>query len=299
MTLAPIILFAYNRKDHLEKTITALKQNALAIETNLFIFSDGPKIPSDEKVSEVRKFIKTISGFKTIEITEAEKNKGLASSIVEGVTRIINKYGKAIILEDDVITSPYFLDYMNQSLDLYENDEQVMHISGYMFPIDGTKLDEAFFLKPTSCWGWATWKRAWTHFSNNIQEIEKKMTGAKKREFNMDGSHDYYSQIRLNKEKKIKTWAIFWYASCFLNNGLSLHPKKSFCHNIGIDGSGTNCAPDEVFDVQLNQTKPDLKRIGIQENLEARKQLINFYNKNRIPLFERVIRKSKKIVGIK
>lgn len=297
MSLAPIVLFVYNRKDHLEKTIEALKQNELAKDSDLYIFSDGPKKEGDEKVQAVRDFLKQISGFRKISISIAEKNKGLANSIINGVSTVIDNYGKVIVLEDDIITSPFFLDYMNQALELYHSDEKVMHVSGYMFPVSGEVLKDTFFLKPTSCWGWGTWKRAWGHFSNDISEIEKRMDSSKRNDFNLNGAHDYYEQIRLNKEKKIKTWAIFWYASSFLNNGLSLHPKKSYCQNIGHDGSGTHCATDEAFVTTLNLDRPNLVREEQREDSRARDLLIKFYRSSRIPFHTRVINKLRKIIG--
>ena len=147
MNLAPIALFVYNRPKHTKQTIEALKKNKLSHDSELFIFSDGHKGEKDrEKVNETRNYIKTITGFKKITIEKKEKNWGLADSIVDGVTKIINKYGKIVVLEDDIVTSPYFLNYMNDALNIYKDEPQVMHIAGYIYPINKNKLPETFFL---------------------------------------------------------------------------------------------------------------------------------------------------------
>src|SRR3989339_698479 len=139
--LSPIVLFVYNRLEHTRKTIEALQKNELAKDSELFLYSDGPKNEENiKKVNEVRKYINSIDGFKKVKIVEREINFGLARSIIAGVTDIVNKYGKIIVLEDDIVTSPYFLTFMNDALCLYENEEKVMHISGYFFPVENKNL---------------------------------------------------------------------------------------------------------------------------------------------------------------
>jgi len=185
MIFAPIVLFTYNRPWHTRRTIEALQKNHLASESVIFIFSDGPKTEEDEpKVEEVRKFLKTIQGFKQIEIIEREKNWGLAKNIIDGVTKVVNEYGKVIVLEDDIVTSPSFLKFMNEALNRFEDKEKVMHISGYMYPIKTEGLPDTFFIKPTSCWGWATWKRAWKFFERNPQKQINSLTKDQIKDFN-------------------------------------------------------------------------------------------------------------------
>ena len=164
MNYAPIVLFTYNRLLHTRKTVESLQNNELANKSNLFIFSDGPKNEKDQVIiKDIRNYLKKIKGFKKIEIIEREKNFGLANNIIDGVTKIVNEYGKIIVLEDDILTNQYFLKFMNEALEFYEKEEKVMHISGYMYPIDSKELPDTFFIKPTTCWGWATWKRAWKY----------------------------------------------------------------------------------------------------------------------------------------
>ena len=171
MTQAPIILFVYNRHEHTKKTIETLQLNHLASENNLYIFFDGYKNENDRiKVEIVRSYVKSISGFKSITIVERKKNLGLAESVITGVNEIINRYGKAIVLEDDLITSPYFLKYMNDALDLYENIDEVVSIHGYIYPVK-KELPETFFIRGADCWGWATWKRGWDIFEYDGKKL--------------------------------------------------------------------------------------------------------------------------------
>ena len=244
--LAPIVLFCYNRPWHTQQTLDALSKNDLAHDSNLYIYCDGPKsgigIKALADIEETRNIVKNENRFKSITIIESESNKGLADSIIKGVTEIVNRFGKIIVLEDDIITSPGFLTYMNDALEVYKNEEKVMHVSGYMYPVK-TKLPETFFIRPTSCWGWATWKRAWDSFE---KDVEKQINGIETNkgwnEFTIDGSYpSFKNQLYLNKNGVLNTWAIFWQTSVFLKRGLSLHPYPSLVQNIGFDGSGINC----------------------------------------------------------
>jgi len=297
--LAPIVLFVYNRPWHTKQTIEALQKNELARDSELFIYSDAPKNKKVEKqVKEVRNYIKTISGFKKVTIIERDKNYGLAKNIIEGVTEIVNKYGKIIVLEDDLITSPYFLRFMNEALNFYENEEKVMHISGYMYPINNEGLNDVFFIKPTSCWGWATWKRAWKFFKKDVDFYLKVFTKKIIKDFNLNNSYDYFSQIVDNKKGKIDTWAIFWYASVYLRGGLSLHPKESFVKNIGFDGTGAYCGKSDVFNVELKSDFDIKFTTKIEEDLEARKRLEEFFRKIRPPFYKRISIKILKSIGL-
>ena len=178
--LAPIVLFVYNRPWHTQQTLDALAKNTLALESELIVFCDGPKeglvSSSLELIEKTRKIVKGESRFRSVQVIESKENKGLADSIIKGVTEVVNKYGKIIVLEDDLVTSPGFLSYMNDALDVYEKENKVMHVSGYMYPVKSI-LPETFFIKPTSCWGWGTWKRAWDYFEkdveNQIKSIDK------------------------------------------------------------------------------------------------------------------------------
>lgn len=292
INLAPIVLFVYNRPWHTQQTIEALQRNELADESELFIYSDGPRDDkARESVRRVREYVKTINnGFKKITIIERDRNWGLADSIIDGVTEVVNEYGRVIVLEDDLVTSPFFLRYMNEALEYYKDNEKVMHIAGY-FPSTQTQgLSETFFIRPTSCWGWATWERAWKHFEKNTDKLMKVFTKDMIFDFNMENSYDYYSHILMNKTGKLDTWAIYWYATIFLLGGLSLHPKASFVKNIGHDGSGEHCGKNISFDIEIVNnyyiTKFSSK---IEESALARKALKEYYLSLQGPLWKRII----------
>ena len=295
--LSPVILFVYNRLHHTIKTVEALQKNELALETKLFIYSDDANNNDNrESVDRVREYIKTISGFKTVIINERAKNFGLANSIIDGVESVVKEYGKVIVLEDDLVTSPCFLSFMNKALETYKNDEKVMHISGSVYPIDNRKLDDTYFIKPASCWGWGTWERAWSYYRKDVDYYLKTFNREMIYDFNLDNSHKYFDQIKLNKKGKLDTWAIFWYASIYLNKGLSLHPKESYVQNIGHDGEGENCEESTYYEVELSNRMPKNFTRNFVENKEARASFEAFFNSIRAPLHRRIINKVSRMI---
>ncbi len=239
---APVVLFTYNRPWHTRQTLNALKKNNLSELTDLIIYSDGPKNITDcKKVQEVRNYLKTVNGFKRIKIIEREDNTGLADSVISGVTEVINEYSRIIVLEDDLVTAPHFLYYMNHALRMYEKEEKVMQISGHMFDIKIDIETDAVFLPFITSWGWATWKRAWDHFDPlMIGYTELKKDRRLQYKFNLEGSYNYFSMLEAQIQDKIDSWAIRWYLSVFLKSGIVLYPVKSYIENIGFDGSGTH-----------------------------------------------------------
>jgi hypothetical protein len=240
MKLSPIIIFTYNRLWHTQRTISALKENALAKESELFIYSDGAKGEGDRrKVEEVRDYIKTINGFYHITIIERYENWGLARNIISGVTEVINNFGRVIVLEDDVIVNPHFLTFMNNALLFYENKKSVWHISTWNYSIRSNNLPETFLWRVMNCsGGWATWADRWNHFERNPEKIFNEFSEEEIYRFNLEGAYDFWSQIQGNLNGKLFTWAIFWYAIIFKNKGLCLNPAQSLVQNIGYDGSG-------------------------------------------------------------
>ena len=238
--LAPIVLFTYNRLYHTKQTIEALSKNELANESELIIYSDGAKnIEVKQKVKEVREYLKTIQdldAFKSVTIIEREKNFGLANSIIDGVTKIVNKYGKIIVLEDDIVTSKYFLKFLNDALEYYKEKKELWHISGWNYPISSDGLDDVFLWRLMNCWGWATWSDRWQYFEKNPKKLIKTFSKKDIKRFNLDGYYNAWSQVKENYKGKINTWAIFWYAIIFEHNGLCLNPTQSFVQNIGHDG---------------------------------------------------------------
>ena len=276
VNLAPIVLFVYNRPWHTQQTVEALQKNKLASESELFIYSDEAK-NDDARVSvdEVRKYIDNITGFKKITVIKRDKNWGLANSIIDGVTKIVNEYGRIIVLEDDLVTSPYFLKFMNEGLTMYENEDKVASIHGYIYPIDN--LPNTFFIKGADCWGWATWKRAWDVFEPNGQKIldELKSRGLEKgADFN--NSYGLTQMLKDQIKGKNNSWAVRWYMSAFLKDMLTLYPGKSYVQNIGNDDSGTHCGVSDTFRVELISTSNNINRLELVENSDSRKKWKSF-----------------------
>lgn len=252
--LAPIILFVYNRPEHTLQTLLSLQSCQLANQSILYIFSDGPKESMDtnsiNSIYEVRKIIRSNVWCKEVIIIESETNKGLADSIINGVTEVINKHGKAIILEDDLITSKGFLRYMNNALNHYENEEKVMQISGHCFPSNNIpKNNSSFFIPVTTSWGWGTWKRAWGKFDKEATGYKILKTDRElEKEFNINNTCPFsqmlFDQMDFNK---IDSWAIRWWWSVFKEKGYILYPDNSLIKNIGFGKGGTHTKNEDPF----------------------------------------------------
>lgn len=244
--LSPIILFAYNRPGHTEQTVVALKKNELASESDLFIFSDGPKIENDENVKKVREYIKTINGFKSVTIIEREKNFGLANSIISGVNEIIDKFGKVIVLEDDLVTSKYFLKFMNGALDFFKDRNDVFSISGYSYPAKIMRIPEnykheIYLSYRFGSWGWATCADRWDKVDWSVTDFEEFKHNKKlQKEFNR-GGRDLSGMLISQMHGDIDSWAIRFDYAHFKNNSFSVRPVKTLVANIGMDGSGVHC----------------------------------------------------------
>lgn len=276
-TLAPIVLFVYNRPEHTRKTIEALRANRLASDSRLFIFSDGAKNEAAKpQVQQVREYIRSIDGFASIEIIEREENWGLARSVIAGVTQIVNDYGKIIVLEDDLVTSPYFLDYMNEGLELYKDEPEVASVNAYIYTLDLSSLPETYFLPFVDCWGWGTWQRAWKDFENDAGSLLRKIKAQKlTKAFDLDGTCNNTNMLKQQSEGAIDSWAICWLASNFFLNRKGLYPAVPFVKNIGLDGTGVhfnkNTQQDLInfYNRDLADSFKYLKRIPISINIEV------------------------------
>lgn len=277
--LAPILLFAYNRPRHLQYTVEALAHNPLAQESELFVFSDGARTEDDrEDVELVRSYIHTIEGFKTVHRIERDRNYGLAANIIDGVTDIVNRYGRVIVLEDDLVTAPGFLQFMNDALDTYADEPRVGHIQAYDFT-QNPRLPETFLIKFTGSWGWATWQRAWQHFNPDGQYLLNELHRRHlTRRFDFNGKYGFTRMLRRQVEGKNNSWAIRWNASLFLQDILSLNVGRSLVQNEGFDGSGTHCGADHLYEARLYKERLRVEKISpITENLEARKIFERYY----------------------
>ena len=274
-------------------------KNAESEDSNLFIFSDAPKDDrSSEKVNQVRNYIKTISGFKSITIKEQTQNQGLAKSIIDGVTEIVNKFGKIIVLEDDIETSPYFLKYMNNALIFYENEKRIWSITGFTYPIKNKYLPDAFCFFAMSCWGWGTWANRWEHYDKNPDKYISLLTKKNKNRFDYYGTTKMYSQITANKTGELNTWAIFWYAEQYINNGFQIMPAKPLSKNIGMDNSGVHCKKTSVYDYSLNENdlEIDFKNIPVEENSLATNLICEWFRKQKPSIIVRAKNIIKRII---
>jgi glycosyltransferase involved in cell wall biosynthesis len=287
MNLAPIIIFCYNRLDHLKKTVEALQKNELADESDLFVFSDGYKREKDkQKVLDVRDYIHSVSGFKKVTIIEREKNRGLANSVIAGVTEIINQYGKVIVVEDDLVTSPVFLKYMNECLDLYEKDQRIFSISGYAPPIKiptEYQYKQYLIVRPCS-WGWATWKDRWQLVDWEVSDFSSFIRSKlERKKFNLAGK-DLTIMLLKQMTGKINSWAVRWTYSCYKQGKYCVYPVESYIFNAGTDGSGTHFKGNTVkYSVSLSDNK-----IKPQE-LQTNKTMIENFQRYYMPSFIRQI----------
>lgn len=291
---APIVLFVYNRPNHTERTVNALLDNYLASESDLFIFSDAAKSSeSMENVKLVRDLIKNIKGFKSVTIIEREVNFGLIKSISEGVTDIINRYKKIIVLEDDLITHKQFLQYMNETLKLYENNSNVYEITGYSHINKTSKIveNQSYFLKITSTWGWATWANRWEIFSNGLEGIEDLNANRKlKYLFNYNNSYNYYKMLNDMKTGKAKSWGIVWYWNIFKKNGLTLYPVETLVDQIGFDGTGQNAKNYLVASSRIKSEAYEFVfPTVVEENSKCRNQIIKILRMRKLLLILKVI----------
>lgn len=275
--LAPIVLFVYARPEHTRRTIEFLSRNDLADESELFIYSDAPRHEDHiDSVKEVRDYIRGISGFKRITIFERKRNWGLADSIIDGVTHVVNKYGKAIVLEDDMIVSPCFLKYMNEALEEYQDNAKVACIHGYVPYAKG--LPKYFFLKGADCWGWATWSRAWSVFEKDENVLLDMLNQYGRKNDKLGQVCGFPEMLDDQIKGKVNSWAIRWYYSAFFKDMYCLHPGKTLVINIGQDGSGTHGAySDEFQHEEIINSKIDFEVVEVEENLKAKQILIDYY----------------------
>jgi hypothetical protein len=246
---APIALFAYNRPDHLARVSDALANSPEAAASPLFVFCDAPKNEGAAKaVAEVRGLAHRIKGFASIEVVEQSSNQGVARSIIQGATQLTAGFGRVIVLEDDLLPSPHFLRYVNAALDAYADEERVISIHAYSYPV-ARSLPETFFLRGADCWGWATWSRGWALFEPDgaklLDQLEQRNLT---RTFDFDGAYSYTQMLRDCIAGRNDSWAIRWYASAFLRDKLTLYPGSAQVRNIGADGSGTHVSRTDLFD---------------------------------------------------
>lgn len=293
---APIVVFAYNRPDHLQQTLQALAKNDLASESVLYVYCDGPKEWGGEQKQEVgyvaqnskRQFFgtkgqydtylnqieqtrvvaKSITGFRNVQVVEREQNIGLADNIVGAVTEIVNQYGRVIAFEDDIVCTRGTLTYLNDALELYKDDEKVMHISAWMFP-HKIKLPTTFFYDiPYPAGGWATWQRAWQYFNLDTADHVAYWQNRWK-DFDVEGQNRLSNQLLMNLDGRLRTWFIKWYSSMHRRGGLCLYPGITMSNNIGWDNTGETSVRSTRYYVANPAEYIKISRVRIRRNKRA------------------------------
>lgn len=264
--LSPIVAFVYARPKHTKKMLDTLSKNKLAKDSILYIFSDNAKKDKDiENVKEVRKIIHSYENrnlFKDIKIEEATQNKGLARSVIEGITSVIEQYEKVIVLEDDLIVSETFLEYMNESLELYKENKKIWSISGYNLPIKIPKTyrKDVYVSYRGSSWSWATWKDRWNTVDWKVTDyLEFKHSFQKRKKLNRGGP-DMAQMLDAQMSKMIDSWAIRWCYEQSKQDKYTIYPIKSLVINQGLDGSGTHSGITNSFDTQISNVVPRLEK---------------------------------------
>lgn len=285
MNLSPIVIFAYNRPVYLRQTLEALENNAEAKDSILYIYCDGPKpgITDAElnDIAEVRAIAREKEWCKVVNIIEREKNYGLSQAIINGVTEIFEKHDRVIVLEDDLVTSPQFLNFMNTALTTYEQVDDVISVVGYNYPINyESDYPETFFLKSADCLGWGTWKRGWDLYERDanvlIEKLEKLNAVS---EFNFDDQYPYIKLLRNVAKGTANSWAIRWYATAFVNNKLTLFPQKSFVRHIGNMGTNVKADNSDIYGWDISTMPVNYFEARIEEDKIARNKLSKHFRK--------------------
>lgn len=286
--LAPIVVFTYNRPMHTKKTIEALKNNIGSQDSPLIIYADGSKNDVDRRaVDTVRKYLKEIDGFESITIVEREENWGLARNIIDGVTKVVNKYGKIIVLEDDVVTSKNFLKYMNDALNIYKDKKKVMQISGTIFEkINRIHLPETFFSSLGESCGWGTWDDRWVYFKRNPKELVKSYDLRTIQEFIKSGVPGIWDQVKKNADGSLCSWAVFFHNAIFQRNGLVLVPRNSLTTNIGFDGTGVNCGFEDKYITKLTEMEVSFFPEDFCIRNEVKEVFENFFQQSKNDLLD-------------
>jgi hypothetical protein len=281
---APIALFAYRRPAHLAQTLSALRQNPEASRTELFVFSDHFKSAADAAaVAAVRDVLRNPEGFATSHVVLRETNYGLARNITQGISAVLSERSNVIVVEDDIVVTPYFLRFMNDALQFYRETPRVGSISGYCYPVV-ENLPETYFIRGSDCWGWATWRDRWAFYNPDSRAL---LTELEAREFlsafDFDGAMSFSQMLKDQIAGKNDSWAVRWHASCYLRDLLILYPGRALARNIGFDGSGTHsAAPDTTLDVKLSPTPVKVGGIGVEENVTAREAIKRFFHRQQV-----------------
>ncbi len=279
--LAPIVVFAYNRPNHLLRCLNSLLTNPESAESSLHVFVDGPKSDLDkEMVEQCVSIAQGIVGFKSLDVVVNDKNHGLARSIRTGVNSVFQNNESLIVIEDDLIVASNALRFLNSGLDKYRSSEKVASIQLFQYPI-GIDLQEPVFLRGADCWGWATWKKNWEKVEFDPVKLLNQLS-QNRNDFNLDGSAHFYEMLQDLADRSIDSWAICWHASMYLEGKMSLYPPESLCLNTGSDGSGTHASTVDYFSVTLGSAREWFLPSQVEEDSMYRNAMIDFHRRMRL-----------------
>ena len=290
-TLAPLAIFVYNRPQVMDKMLKAINVNYLSKYTEAFIFSDGPKNKEDEiKVKEVRKILFDFSNnnnFKDVQIIESEKNKGLANSIIKGVSDLINQCDRIIVLEDDLVTSKSFLTFMNDCLEFYEGNDRVWSIGGVSYDLPSLQnyTQDVYACWRGQSWGWGTWKDRWNRVDWKVTDYAYFLRSLKRKWMFQRGGQDMIQSLKMQMNGKIDSWAIRWCYQESKENMITILPKKSLIQNIGWGDESTHCDIDR-FHIKVEVEEYKYKLENVEINRRLMKEFIAYYSK---PFYQRLL----------
>ncbi len=284
MEYSPVILFVYNRPRHTRRTIKALVKNHGSDKTDLIVFSDAAKSEKDNNaVESVRKLLKKISGFKSVSVVLRPCNYACRRNMVEGITLVSKKYSQFIVMEDDTLPGPYFLDFMNKALKIYKDNKKVWHIAGWNYPIKTSDMADTFLCQLMNCWGWATWSDRWSNFQMDPDKLISEFSNDDIDKFDLNiPSGGFWGQVLAHKAGTLpEAWDIYWYATIFRRNGLCLSPSKSLVKSIGNDGSGFNHSDVSIYNIPLPKHRVTNFEVNDYSNKEGLSRVRQFIQVNK------------------
>jgi hypothetical protein len=254
---APVMITTYTRKEHLQRTLDALRKNELAEATTVYVYVDGPRPGDEQKVSAVRQYLDTVSGFGALHVVARKRNMGAHENAKAANYEVLDRYGKMIRMEDDIVTAPGYLKFMNQALDKYENDKKVFSISAYCPPIQipADYPYDVYFIRRFSGWGCGIWRDRLDNIYQEItQEEYARFASNRKlvRDFEYSGGKDMLLMLKGVASGKLEAGDVTAMYSQFVNDQYTLYPTRSLVQNIGMDGTGVHCDVTNYFDVDLS-----------------------------------------------
>lgn len=298
MKYAPIVLFVYKRPAETRRVLEALAANPEAAQSELFVYADGPKNETDrEKCLEVRRVVENCRGFAKITLRDAEKNKGLANSVISGVSEMLETFDRVIVLEDDLVTSKYFLRFMNEALDKFEHSDNICSIHAFSYPPVCAEM-QYFLRRGADCWGWATWKRGWKLFSPDSRMLHEEIIKRKlSKLFDRNGAFPYTKMLKDQADGKIDSWAIRWYASTFLAEKYTLQSNVMLIENIGLGNEATHCSSSKQhYEIILSDKPVIFDQPPGAEPAESVEMYRNYLKKDNVSFAVKCQIKIKKII---